>query len=230
MVDFKDMDNTDLAIQCAKALHRIDKLSEDIDSMTAEIGDMCDKAKYDTLREQQEGEIRCLLQLIADAQTEGAELQAQIEASEEADRAEDELVAMRAETRRELEATAELEARHKEMLERWRYNERVYTTVSHNFKFEFLPRLERERAAHEDRMEDHRLTQKDIAARTTQVTAELGGVEHVNKEFRLKVEELSFHQRTLNVSYITKIRVVSDRIEQNIYFLVQTKYTKIQYK
>ena len=67
----------------------------------------------------------------------------------------------------------EMEEKYRNLVEKWRHNEQMYTKVSNSFKFEFLPRLANEREELKNKIDEFRDEQNSVtkdAGQISQVT------------------------------------------------------------
>ncbi|XP_063727316.1 uncharacterized protein LOC134854888 [Symsagittifera roscoffensis] len=146
---------------------------------------------------QREEEITNMKQMIEEAQERAEEYQAELEEGREADRLEDELIEVRRQNRASRDVIKDMEAKYREMIDKWKHNENVYRTVSHNFKFDFLPRLAAERDELKQKIDRFKGEEEEVGGEIEAISGDIVRIEQNNKELRLKVEELTFEQRLL---------------------------------
>ena len=160
---------------------------------------MFKKEEYDKKIEEQEQEIENLKLLLDASQQRATSYQAQLEEDKESEQIEEQLINLRNENRLDRERIKEMEEKYRQMVEKWRHNDNIYTKVSHNFKFEFLPRLAAEREDLKSKIDKFRNEQECFSEEANEISHEIAQIEQNNKELRLRVEELTFEQRCLKV-------------------------------
>ncbi|XP_075242102.1 uncharacterized protein LOC142336984 isoform X2 [Convolutriloba macropyga] len=196
-VNIQDEDNTNIAVHTAKAINSMDQMQTEVTHMREVIQTLFTAEQYAAKLSQQEEDIGNLRNLIEETAARAEECQAELEESKEAERLEEQLAEIRSQNRLTRDTIKEMESKYKEMVDKWKHNENVYRTVSHNFKFDFLPRLAAERDELKAKIDKYKDEEEDIGKQIEDISQDILRIEQNNKELRLKVEELTFEQRCL---------------------------------